>query len=118
MKWIIMAFAIVLNAAANILIKAAMRSLGSFELSASGFVKAVMNPYFIGGVISFALALAAYAVSLTKFPLSVAYPIMTSVGLLLVAAVSVAAFGESFTLARLFGTLLIIGGVVLVAQSA
>lgn len=118
MRWLFLALAIVLNASANILIKAAMRSLAPASAPGPLLLRAAFNPWLLGGLLCFGLALGGYSYTLTRFPLSVAYPIMTSLGLILVAAASVLFFQEGYSTVKLVGTLLIIGGVVLVGTAA
>lgn len=118
MKWLILAVAIVFNALANVLIKAGMRQWTGQALTMAVLPKVVLSPFLIAGVASFGLALVTYSYSLTKLPLSLGYPIMSSVGLIIVAVSSVLFFEETYTLPKLLGTLLILVGVFLVAQSA
>ncbi|MFT9850462.1 SMR family transporter [Aneurinibacillus sp. REN35] len=117
-QWIALAFAIVLNAAANILLKVAARYAQEMESGAHLLVKLFFNPYLLMGVISFGLALGAYSYSLTRFPLSVGYPLMTSLGLIIVSLFSFFFFAEQFSAGKIAGTALIIIGVLLVARSA
>ncbi len=52
----------------------------------------------------------------TRLPLTIAYPIAIGLSLLAVTAGAVAWLGESMTLARVSGTLLILAGVVLITR--
>jgi multidrug transporter EmrE-like cation transporter len=79
-------------------------------------VRLFTDPYLVAGVGCFGIALGFYSVALTKFELSVAYPVMTSVGLVLVFAFSLIGFKESMHLTKVLGTLLIVAGVVLVTR--
>ena len=115
MQWMILAFAIIANASANICIKAGMIRVGEQE-SGSMLHKAISQPYLWLGAFCFGLALLAYAYSLAKMELSVAYPIMTSLGLIVVALASLLLFQEQFSVLKIIGTILIIVGVVLVAR--
>ena len=76
------------------------------------------EPYMMAGVACFGVALAFYSVALTKFELSVAYPLMTSLGLMLVFGFSILGFKESLDLSKVLGTILIMAGVVLVSRGA
>ena len=76
------------------------------------------EPYLVAGVACFGIALAFYSVALTKFELSVAYPLMTSVGLLLVFGFSILGFKESLHLSKIVGTLLILAGVVFLTRGS
>ncbi|MBX6395067.1 MAG: EamA family transporter [Alicyclobacillaceae bacterium] len=116
MKWAALGFGIVFNALANILMKAAARHGAGPAGGWSGILSAVLNIYLLAGIASFVLALGAYTFALTRFELSVAYPIMTSLGLVLVALASFLLFREPFTGWKTVGTLLILAGVLCVAS--
>lgn len=117
MIYLIFILAIVLNAAANILIKLGMRGGGVVNFNQLGLtlVNLITNFYFLGGLVSFGLALVFYSFVLQKINLSVAYPIMTSVGFVFVILVSVLFLKESLTFWQMLGILLIVAGVWLVA---
>lgn len=115
--WIVLAGAISFNALANILIKAGMRSTGeSVGLLAMG-TKALTSPFMIMGILSFILALAAYSFVLSKMNLSVAYPIMTSVGFVIVNAASIIFFKEKINHIQYLGLICILLGVWLVTAN-
>jgi len=112
--YLVLLAAIVLNAGANIMIKAAMRKSPIIPDQGAlfqAFAQAAKNPYLIGGVVLFGLALAAYSVVLSRLNLSVAYPIMTGAGFLLVFLVSGLYFKESITAVHVLGSGLILAGV-------
>lgn len=115
--YLILFFAICLNATANILLKVGMNRSGTFSFSniREIFSKVVFNPVIIGGVLCFALALGAYTYVLSKINLSIAYPIMTSLGYMIVICASWLFLKESITGIQVTGFFLIIGGVWLVA---
>ena len=116
--YILLAAAIILNAAANILIKAGMRHMGS--LAGRPFIDVglgmIANPFLICGVISFAVTLALYSLVLSKMNLSVAYPVMTSLGLLVVTTFSWLFFSEKISFLQWSGYIFIIAGVWMVAR--
>lgn len=115
MRWLVLIFAIVMNAVANILIKYGM--VGGKE---EGLVNTLKARWFslpvIGGIFCFALALGAYSYTLSKMPLSIAYPIMTSSGLIIIGVVSWLVFKEVITLVQLVGFAFLIIGIWLVAK--
>lgn len=110
-------FALLANASANVLIRWGMKDL---ELSLAQPVEAVksilLNARVMSGIVLFALNVLAYAFALSKIRLSVAYPVMTSLGLIIVLLLSWQLMGERITPVQVGGTALIIGGVVLVAS--
>lgn len=114
----VLLFALVANAVANILIKEGMKDKVLSLADPVELIKAmVLNPTLIGGVVCFGLALAAYSFVLSQLKLSVAYPIMTSAGFLIVAAYSVFKLGEAVSLVQGAGMLLILAGVWMVASA-
>lgn len=117
MLYILLAAAIFLNASANILIKAGMRHMGSLagKSAVEVGVGMITNPFLISGVISFAVTLALYSLVLSKMNLSVAYPIMTSLGLLVVTTYCYLFFSEKISFIQWAGYILIIAGVWMVA---
>lgn len=118
MRWAVLLAAVLLNAAANVWMKAGMRRVGDIEWNLKFVLKAATNGYLLAGVGCFGLALLAYSAALTKFQLSVAYPIMTSVGFVVVGAASYLWFKEDLGAMRIVGMLVILVGVYLVARDA
>jgi multidrug transporter EmrE-like cation transporter len=111
-----LAVSILFNSLANILIKLGMKKVSGQGDALSMMRKAVIEPAFIGGIVCFGLALAAYSMVLSKLNLSIAYPINVSLGLILVVLVSALFLKESITLLQISGFFLIIAGVWLVAR--
>ena len=114
---IALVFALIANATANVLIRWGMKDL---QLNLAEPVQTVrgilLNGRVMGGIVLFAANVLAYAFALNKLRLSVAYPVMTSVGLVIVMVLSYALLGERITGLQLVGTALILGGVALVAS--
>ena len=110
-------FALLANATANVLIRWGMKdlqlSLADPVATARGIL---LNGRVMAGIVLFALNVLAYAFALSKLRLSIAYPVMTSVGLVIVMVLSFALLGEKITGLQMVGTALILGGVVLVAS--
>ena len=115
--YLILFFAIFLNASANILLKVGMNRSGSLNFTniSEILTKVVFNPIIIGGILCFVLALGAYTYVLSKINLSIAYPIMTSLGYMIVIFASWLFLKETITGVQVVGFCLIIGGVWLVA---
>jgi len=110
-------FALCANAAANVMIKAGMRAREVDLGDPLGALRVMIaNPLVVGGVILFALNVVSYAYVLTRIPLSLAYPIMTSGGFLIVVTASAILLRESLSAPQLLGIALIVGGVILVAS--
>ena len=110
-----LALGVVLNATANILMKVSALRLKGAEGATPGFVQSYLEPAFLAGLVSFALALVAYRRALESISLSIAYPIMTSVGYLIVLGASWLFLREVLTPKQLVGCGLIVTGVWLVS---
>jgi multidrug transporter EmrE-like cation transporter len=116
MSYLILILAITFNAVANILMKVGMLR-GKQVTGVAGFILGmIMNPVLVAGIICFALGLAAYCYVLTKMNLSIAYPIMTSVGYVIVVIASWLFLKETITAIQVAGFSLIIAGVWMVAH--
>lgn len=114
--YFLLALAIVLNAMANIVLKWAMRGQAGAAGQGTAVIKGLLNNYWAwGGIALFGLAFVLYSVVLTKINLSIAYPVMTSLGLVIISVVSVLFFKEVITNWQMVGLLLIIIGVWLVS---
>ena len=113
---LILSLAIIFNALANILIKVGMLRVGKTEGWFHLVKKAITEPAILFGVVSFALALGGYCFVLTKLNLSIAYPIMISMGLIIVIFASHFLLNETISAIQIAGFLLIIAGVWLVAR--
>lgn len=113
----LLGLAVLFNSLANIVIKWAMR--GESQLFAEGLVAALKslatNYWAWGGIALFGLAFILYSLVLTKVNLSIAYPVMTSLGLVIISLVSLLVFKEVITSTQVGGLLLIIIGVWLVS---
>lgn len=117
-----LAVALVLNASANLMMKAGARGIrakfpGEEAVPILEALKAaVVSPWIIVGVICFALNLAAYGYALTKLPVSAAYPIMVTVGYAIIACGAAVWFSEKLTPWQIAGVVVILAGVWLVAS--
>jgi len=114
--------ALVLNATANLMIRAGAKGIaakhpGEAAVPLLAALKAaVVNPWIIGGVVCFALNLAAYSYALTKLPVSTAYPIMVSVGYAIIVCGAAVWFSEKLSPWQIVGVVVILTGVWLVAS--
>ena len=117
-----LAVALVLNATANLMIRAGARGIaakcpGEAAVPILVAMKAaIVNPWIIGGVVCFGLNLAAYSYALTKFPVSMAYPIMVSVGYAIIICGAAVWFSERLNVWQWVGVGVILAGVWLVAS--
>ncbi|MCZ8343691.1 MAG: SMR family transporter [Leptospira sp.] len=107
--------AVIFNALANILIKtSSLRD--SAQTEKLGIIWTILNPYFIAGLASFGLALLGYRYVLGKgLKLSLAYPVFTSSGFIIVLIASAILFKERLNLTQWLGIGFILVGVWLTA---
>jgi multidrug transporter EmrE-like cation transporter len=82
-----------------------------FEL----IVQLLTNPWVASGIIATFFAGISWMLAMTRFELSYAYP-WISLNFVLVLVAGVLIFGESLSMAKVAGTVLIIGGVILLAR--
>ena len=112
---------VLLNASAQLLLKAGTNAIGHFEFSASNIlpvgVKLALQPHIAGGVACYVVSLVVWIMGLSRVPVSVAYP-MLSIGYVVNAVAAWQLFGESLNAQKLVGIGFIILGVVLVTRSA
>jgi multidrug transporter EmrE-like cation transporter len=117
--------ALVLNAAANLLIKYSnLQRAASGQVGAGGLSE-LIHTYltfpFVAGMVCFGLNLLFYTQALKKLPLSLAYPLMVSLGYVVILAVSSFILpeqfpGERMSAARYAGAGLMLGGLWLLVR--
>ena len=111
---------VLLNASAQLLLKAGTNAVGHFEFSAANILpvgmKLALQPHILGGMACYVVSLVVWIMGLSRVPVSVAYP-MLSIGYVLNALAAWYLFGESLTAQKLIGIGFIIGGVILVTRS-
>jgi len=116
MTCVIFCVSIILNALANILMKVGALNPKQMHGIWDIFRNMLLNPIIVAGIVCFALGLAAYNYVLIKINLSIAYPINTSLGYILVVLASWLFLKESLSAVQLGGISLIIVGVWMVAR--
>jgi multidrug transporter EmrE-like cation transporter len=119
-SWALILTGVLLNAAAQLLLKAGTNAVGQFEFSAQNIVpvgiKLAFEPHIAGGVACYVVSLVVWIMGLSRVPVSVAYP-MLSIGYVVNAVAAWMLFGESLTAQKLTGVGFIVVGVFLVARS-
>ena len=112
---------VLLNAIAQLLLKAGAGALAGIELRASNAVaiagRLVLNAPIIGGLVCYAISVVVWILALSRVEVSVAYP-MLSVGYVVNALAAWWLFDESLSAMRIAGIGVILIGVWLVARSA
>ena len=111
---------VLLNAAAQLLLKAGTNRVGEFAFSLENIVpigaKLVANPPILAGLGCYVVSVVVWVLALSRVPVSVAYP-MLSVGYIVNAFAAWMLFGESLAVQKLVGIGFIVIGVFLVARS-
>lgn len=111
-------FCVVLTAVAQVMLRAAMSSPAMQEALNRGtfdvYWQALASPMVWGGMGCFGTSVALWLLVLAKLEVSVAYP-LTSLGLVLTACAGVWLLGETFSLQKVLGILLIVAGVLVLS---
>ncbi len=111
---------VALNVTGQLSLKHGMSKLGNFALSMSTlppvFVQAAFNPYVILGLVCYGLGFLVWLLVLAKTEVSYAYPLI-SLGYVFTAILARVLIGESVSLTRMTGIMVICVGVFLVARS-
>ncbi len=111
---------VLLNAGAQLLLKAGANSVGPVSLTTDSLVSASIRfatePHILGGLVCYAISVVVWIIALTRVEVSVAYP-MLSIGYVVNAAAAWALFNEQVTPMRMLGIGIIVIGVWIVARS-
>lgn len=111
---------VLLNAAAQLLLKAGTNAVGAFAFSAENVapvgLKLATEPHILGGLACYVVSVVIWIMALSRVEVSIAYP-MLSVGYVVNAIAAWYLFGEAVSVMRLTGIGIIILGVYIVARS-
>ena len=111
---------VLLNAAAQLLLKAGTNRVGEFAFALENLVpvgaKLALNPFILGGLACYVVSVVVWILALSRVPVSIAYP-MLSLGYVVTAFIAWAFMGEAVNAMRVSGIAVIIVGVFLVARS-
>ena len=111
---------VLLNAAAQLFLKAGTNRIGEFAFSLENVMpigmKVASSPFILSGLACYGVSLVVWILGLSRVPVSIAYP-MLSVGYIVNAFAAWFLFGESVTAQKLVGIGFIVVGVYLVARS-
>nr|AYM52244.1 cation/cationic drug transporter [Sorangium cellulosum] len=117
--YLFLIIALVFNATANILMKLASRRVEPMEglsLVQKGLALAT-NYYLVLGLVLFASNILFYVLALKRINLSIAYPIMSSGGFLIISVFSVYYLRETLTTLQIGGIVMIAAGIAMVAYN-
>ena len=111
---------VLLNAGAQLLLKAGTNSVGVFAFSRDNLLpigwKLATEPHIVGGLACYVISVVVWIMALSRVEVSIAYPLL-SVGYVVNAIAAYYPFGEAVTPMRLTGIAIIIVGVWIVARS-
>ena len=120
--WVLLLGGVALNAAAQLLLKAATRASGVL-ISDGGQVSWTATqellreaPLWIG-LSCYGVSVILWLGALSRVPVSIAYP-MLSVGYVVNAIAAAYLFSEALTAGKLIGIMLVIAGVIVLARAA
>ncbi len=114
-------FTVTTNAAAQLLLKRGMNSIGDLGASGGNIIatafSVVFNPFVFAGLCTFVISMASHLFVLSRVQLSYAYPFL-SLAYVMVAVASWYLFSEELGWARIAGIGFIVIGTIFIAQSA
>jgi multidrug transporter EmrE-like cation transporter len=108
--WILVIGASINTCIGNLLLKKS-----SLLLIDQNFLNRFLSPYFLAGLFFYGINVLLFAKSLEKLPVSIAYPVFSSLGFFLLAISSNYLFNESFSGFTVIGLVLIICGIILIS---
>ncbi|MHB1676740.1 MAG: SMR family transporter [Sulfuriferula sp.] len=119
-SWILILSAVMLNSAAQLLLKAGTNCVGAFAFNAGNILpiglKLATEPHIIGGLLCYVISVVVWIMVLSRVEVGVAYP-MVSIGYVITALAAAWLFGETLTMERIVGIGVIILGVFLITRS-
>ena len=99
---------VLLNAAAQLLLKAGTNAVGAFEFSRDNVLpvgwKLASEPHIIGGLACYVVSVVVWIMALSRVEVSIAYP-MLSIGYVVNAIAAWYLFGEAVTAMRMTGSM-------------
>ena len=111
---------VMLNVAAQLLIKAGTNSIGFFEFSRENILpigwKLATEPHIVGAMFCYALSVVIWILALSRVQVSIAYPLL-SMGYVVNAAAAWWFFNETFNPAKVAGIGVIILGVIIISRA-
>lgn len=111
---------VLLNAFAQILLKAGMKQFGNIEIKnniINTSISIALNPYIIAGFISYGVSIILWLWVLSKVDVSLAYPFQ-ALGYIVVTILAWLIFQEDITLTRIIALMFICVGLIILAFSA
>ena len=114
LKVIIVICALCANVVAQLILRKGMMNTEINSLSFSKLIEIASSWYVWAGLFFYGISFMLYLYILTKFEVSYIYPIIMSIGFVLLLIFSVLLFGEAFTLKKVLGILIIAAGIIVI----
>lgn len=118
--FVLIIIGVLLNAAAQLLLKAGTNAVGQVAFDPRGLAAAAprlaLEPHILGGLVCYAISVVVWILALSRTEVSVAYP-MLSIGYIVNALAAWYLFAEPLTPTRIAGIVAICIGVVLITRS-
>lgn len=118
-SYLILIIPIITASIAQVLFKRGISALGGLDFSLANLLslvsKILQNGLLVSGVILFGISFLFYLFSLSKFQLSVIYPIFVSSGIIIVSLASLLFLKENLSWLQISGIVIIIFGIFLLA---
>lgn len=119
-SFILILTGVLLNALAQLLLKAGTRAIGHFDFVWANTLpiarQVALQPYILGGLSCYVISVIIWIMALSRTPVTVAYPLL-SIGYVVNAFAAAAFFGETLSVNRCLGIGFILVGVYFVAKS-
>jgi multidrug transporter EmrE-like cation transporter len=121
MVFLLILLGVFLNAAAQLLLKAGMNQIGHFEFTLANVLpvsfKVMANPPIVLGIFFYLISVVVWLLVLSRAQVSYAYP-MLSIGYIVSAVAAYYFFGESLTVMRVAGIIVIMVGVYMISRTS
>lgn len=118
-NWMLVLTAVLINAAAQLLLKVGARALHEFTFSIGNIVpiivKLATNSFILGGLACYVVSVLVWIVLLSRVEVSLAYPLV-SLGYIVTALAAWWLFGEHLSTERVAGIAVILFGVFLITR--
>ncbi|HHJ12503.1 MAG TPA: 4-amino-4-deoxy-L-arabinose transferase [Chromatiales bacterium] len=120
LSFVLILTGVLLNAGAQLLLKAGVNKIGVIHLNGSALWQAgtrlALDWHIIGGLAFYVISVVVWLLALSRVPVSIAYP-MLSIGYIVNALAAWAWLGEDLSPLRMAGIGVIVLGVYMVARS-
>lgn len=119
MGYLFIALTVLFTVYGQLILKWQVGLAGPLPESAAGkaefLLAMLLNPWVVSGLVAAFVASLCWMLALSKLPLSTAYP-FTATSFLLILFFGALCLGEAVTPGKLFGTMMIVGGVAVLAM--